>query len=436
MTNDRFSLDAVNFEITFEEELELREEKRKEVLSSLVSKYGEKIISRVIKDCSKKSFMIWKTIYEVSNNHEQDVCLLVEIGERTGLSFYLNKLSLSNLCSLVEKYNYDKLLLESFPYNKDTVFFIDGKKNEALFWRAHNVSTIEDVDFEYIFSKYIEFAPENLLGFFAYRYDYDYRHGITLLKKLADESVESQDNGWGVNYKDYLVKIVDNMDKKYFTNELSTCEFKLLRYLMDWLRDYPMGVKRFFWNNPFELGNVIIGLHNMTDLKSNSVGSQLYFDSVMPIGGNCFIPIEYLRQKKTELKGWVGSFIETIEWKEDLTCRLVKNVIINTLVCYPQNINEDVWPCEEIADIIEGLSKKNYVDRFDVSGEMYSAYFRRRPTRSVNDGSAERALSEQFKIYCEKYKYTHPVVSRALEYISNDYLREAERDKLYSITGR
>lgn len=59
----------------------------------------------------------------------------------------------------------------------------------------------------------ILFAPENLLDFFAYRYDYDYGHGITLLKKLADESVESQDNGWGVNYKDYLVKIVDNMDK-------------------------------------------------------------------------------------------------------------------------------------------------------------------------------------------------------------------------------
>ena len=54
----------------------------------------------------------------------------------------------------------------------------------------------------------------------------------------------------------------------------------------------------------------------------------------------------------------------------------------------------------------------------------------------MDDGSVERALGEQFKIFSENYKYSHPVVSRALEYISDEYFREAESDNLYATTGK
>lgn len=90
----------------------------------------------------------------------------------------------------------------------------------------------------------------------------------------------------------------------------------------------------------------------------------------------------------------------------------------------------------EIADIIESLSKKDYDDRFDVSSTLYCAYSNRRGARTINDGSSERALGELFKVYSEKYRYSHPVVSKAMEYISDEYFREYESDKEYSITGR
>lgn len=54
----------------------------------------------------------------------------------------------------------------------------------------------------------------------------------------------------------------------------------------------------------------------------------------------------------------------------------------------------------------------------------------------MNDGSDERMLSERFKMYSEKYAYNHPVVSKALEYIAENYLYESESDKEFSITGR
>ena len=199
----------------------IRKEKQKEVLSTLVSIYGDKIISRVIRDCSKKSLMIWEAIFDLSIDHERDIQLLIETEEKSGLSYYLSRMSLSDLTSILDKYNYSKILLEAFPYNNETVLFIDGKENEVLFWRTHAVSTVNDVNFEYIYNKYIEFAPENLLVFFAYRYDYDYDHGIVLLEKIAEQGFEQQENGWGINKRDCLIEIVDSMDKKYYTKELS-----------------------------------------------------------------------------------------------------------------------------------------------------------------------------------------------------------------------
>lgn len=165
LTDDRFPVDNQIPKVSFEDERKIRKEKQKEVLSTLVSIYGDTIISRVIRDCSKKSLMIWEAIFDLSNDHERDIQLLIEIEEKSGLSYYLSRMSLSDLNSLLDKYNYSKILLEAFPYNNETVLFIDGKENEVLFWRTHAVSTVNDVDFEYIYNKYIEFAPENLLVF-------------------------------------------------------------------------------------------------------------------------------------------------------------------------------------------------------------------------------------------------------------------------------
>ena len=437
-TNDRFPLDDFDTDSSvssFDSEMKRRKEIQKETLSTLISMYGNRIIERTIRDCNKKSILVWDAVYELSPDHDRDLKLFIELEEKTGLSFYLSKMSAAELAGLLNKYSYEKLLLEVLPYNQNTIYLINGNENEIMFWQSHAVEIFDGVDFEYVFNKYIEFAPENLLPFFAYRYDYDYTHGIAVLNKIAENGLKQQTNTWSDNQY-CLIKIIDDMDKKYYTTELSFCEFKLLGYLMDNLRDYPMGVKRYFWDNPSDLGNLIVGLCNAQELNPKTVGGQIYFDSIIPISGNCFIPQEYLWQKKSELKNWVEDILKTLEGKDKETCRSVKNAIINTLSCYPRNENDDIWPCVEIADIIESISKKDYNDRFDVSSTLYCAYSNRRGVRTINDGSSERALGELFKVYSEKYRYSHPVVSEALKYISNEYFREYESDKEYSITGR
>lgn len=438
-TNDRFPLDNPGTEFSassFASKMETRKEIQKKELAALISMYGDEIIDRVIRDCNKKSILIWSVIYELSTDHKRDMELFIKLEAKEGLAYYLNKMSQPDLENLLNEYGRKELIIEVFPYNKNTIALINGKESETLFWQTHPVSIVNEVDFEYIFNKYIEFAPENLLEFFAYIYDYDYQQGIALLNAISEKGISRPENKWRINEQDCLIKIIDDMDKKYYTTELSICEFKLLRYLMNNLRDYPMGIKRFFWDNPAELCNLIVGLSNNSNLTPQTAGHQFYFDSIISISGNCFIPKEYLWQKKTELQKWVETILKTLEGKDNKTCKFVKNAIVNTLACYPRNENDDIWPCVEIADIIESISKKDYDSRFDVSSTLYCSYANRRGARTVNDGSAEYLLSELFKVYSEKYRYSHPVVSKALEYISNAYFEEYERDKEYSTTGK
>lgn len=58
-----------------------------------------------------------------------------------------------------------------------------------------------------------------------------------------------------------LFKILLKNGSKYYTNELSLCEFKLLSVLKSGIEDYPMGIKKYFWDHPDELGKLLIQLH-------------------------------------------------------------------------------------------------------------------------------------------------------------------------------
>lgn len=60
---------------------------------------------------------------------------------------------------------------------------------------------------------------------------------------------------------------------------------------------------------------------------------------------------------------------------------------------------------------------------------------RRRGVRDVNDGTLEFSLSEEYKKYQLYYQFTHPVTSKALEYISSGYNYEAETDRKRAYLG-
>lgn len=81
------------------------------------------------------------------------------------------------------------------------------------------------------------------------------------------------------------------------------------------------------------------------------------------------------------------------------------------------------------------LALEDFEDKYEVSSSFSSGYTNRRGIRNVNDGTLEFSLSEEYKKYQIYYQFTHPVTSKALEYISGGYNYEAETDRKRAYLG-
>jgi len=226
------------------------------------------------------------------------------------------------------------------------------------------------------------------------------------------------------------------MDNLYYTNELSKIEFNLLPILKGKIDDYPIGIKKYFWNNPQEFSGLLIELYKKKDhLIGDSLEKELLFDALIPFGSKCFIPSEYILLKKDELNTWVHSFLANGLSEENEIQTMLKRVIIDILVCCPLNKENDIWPIAEVANILEKLSNENVDDKLDISQRFSMTYNNRRGVISIENGAKEYVKSMEFEKYKDYYKFSHPVTSKALEIISNDYLTQSKIDKEYSTQG-
>ena len=421
---------------SFQKETAQREQLRKECVGLLISKYGQGIIERIINDSPKQVYAIWASIYLYSNNHNRDLSLLINNNLKYGIEYYLSQMDITEISLLLENNDYKKTLLPHLPYNEKLFKVIDGDIEESLYWENQNPLKDRDVGFEYVFNKFIQFAPYKLIPLFAYFAPLDYDHGIILLKAISqiarDEAKKEQLN----EEEDELRELVKKFDQKFYTEELSKCEFELLPFLQSYLSDYPLGIKKYFWDHPEFLGQFLVALHTQKgQLKDNSLGKRLLFEAFCSFGSGCYIPADYLIQKKDELRNWVERVLNQSNGDDEHERRLVKSAIINTLACCPSSIMDDVWPNVEIANILEFLAESDYDEPSRVSSNFYCAYVNRRGVRTVTDGSAEIALSAEFLRYKEKYQFSHPVTSQALDYIANSYQNEGERDRTRAYLG-
>lgn len=132
---------------------------------------------------------------------------------------------------------------------------------------------------------------------------------------------------------------------------------------------------------------------------------------------------------------WVEGVLSACNESDKETKILVKHAIINTLATCPRQISDDVWPIKEVADILEELALEDFEDKNEVSSGFSSGYTNKRGIRDVNDGTLEFSLSKEFKKYQEFYQFSHPVTSKALDYISNGYNYEAETDRKRAYLG-
>lgn len=124
---------------------------------------------------------------------------------------------------------------------------------------------------------------------------------------------------------------------------------------------------------------------------------------------------EYGNIDYDHLKAWVTE----VRRQAEVTGRIqvADMQIANVLACYKSK-DKDVWPSEEICEIIDGINTKSIRDNFR------AAIFNSRGTtvRGVFDGgSQERHLAARLRSQAQKHASRWPVTSSILEALASEY---------------
>nr|MBO4517536.1 hypothetical protein [Clostridia bacterium] len=440
-TQDNFPLaNPIKFESNanwYERDNESREILRKNAIEVLLKEYGENILERIINDATKKSYSIWKLLFCYSKDKEKDIIQMIKLKEQVGLSFYLSRIENAVLVKYIDiaENEEDAFIFSCLPFNIQTINFVSGKTNEKLYWEGRRLYFNDELSFEQVFDKMLKFYPTGLLDYFAYRRDYSYEEGILLLNALATYLQEENNEIRRLDFYS-LKEIIKKMDNKYYTKELSKCEFDLLEYILTDLEDYPLGIKKYFWDNPKELGGLLSELYNKRDkLQQGSLGAKIFFEAHISLGEKSFIPKEYMLQYKEKLYSWAMEIINVNSIDNKNLKIFLKLAVINTLAKCPKEINAKIWPIKEVADILEELSKEDFDSPERVSSNFYCSFFNTRGMRTIGNGEEEFVLNEEYLAYKDYYDVSHPVVATALGYIANGYKEEGEMDKRWYLFG-
>lgn len=420
----------------YEKEIELREQEREASLKALVQKQGQPVISRLIQDIGEKPSDLWYYLYKYSEDHFGDLNQMRELNLSTGIQQYLFCFSDSEIDTVLKLYEENVLIVRNLPYTKKIYMWISGKALEKEYWKSKYYDYRNHEDSEYLIYKFIKFSPEKLIGPCAYLVDLDYHHALNLLDSIIASYYDDNEQQSIKDEYDALSAFIQKLDSKYYTPELSLREFKLLPLLKGGMSDYPLGLKKYFWDNPGEFGNILVEFYmKHNTLQPNSLGSKIYWETETGMGGGCFIPIDYLPVKKSEINTWCDKVLQASKGQDSQTKELLKKALLSIFVSYPKQKDEGVWPIEEIADEVELIASEDFDDKYKVSSMFCSMYINKRGVRTVLDGTPELLLSREFAKYKEFYKFTHPVTSKALEYIEENYKFEAESDRKESVLG-
>lgn len=416
---------------------QLCEQTKKGLLKKLVEKNGQNVIEKIIKDCTNNSSLIWNIIYEISNDHIRDFKAILDCKLSIGVKLYLQCMNENEIDIILKECQNDEFVIQNLPFSKKIYLWIDGKKKEKYYWEHQYFDETNIADFEYLFDKFIKFAPEKMIGICSYFVEIeDYEHSIRLLDSIS-KIIDIESNRKLFNFEiDLIQDFVKKMDQKYYTKDLVSCEFKLLPILKNEIEDYPMGIKKYFWENPKELAKFLVQSFESKDsLLLGSMKQRKIIEAIISLDKGCYIPSEYIVQRRFDIKSWVEEVLSTCKNEDKKIKIILKRAVINTLVKCPKQNFDDIWPIREVADIIEDLAIDDYEDKYEVSHVFFAGYTNRRGVRMVNDGTLEFSLSEEFKKYQNHYQFSHPVTSKALEYISNIYKYMAETDRKEAYLG-
>ena len=415
----------------------IRNSVRKETIQQLFDKYGQRVIKRIIKDKAATSHYMWQYIYELSNDIYRDIENLIKAKHEKGLRFYLYSLDQKSLESVFSKHANNYVIYKCLPFKKDVFSIIDGKENEHIYWENNYFFKNSGVNITDVFDKYLCFNPTNLAPELAFNVDIDYDTGIKFLNRIAEIISDKKYTSKLREMIYEIQEIVKKMDEKFYSDELAVCEFKLLPIIKGNLEDYPLGIKKYFWMKPEEFADLLLSIHSKgKELDTNSIGFKIYMDTIVPITDSSFIPKEYIVQQPVLFKDWAERLIKKCNFaNNEKGSNFLVGAIINVCSTCPKIPGQIFWPTKEVADILERLSLIANNDRNNISRSFANDVTNRRGIRTVQDGTPEFVLRDEYLKYADFYKYTNSVTSVALTMIADSYNFDGINDRMRANLG-
>ena len=219
-------------------------------LDEIIGEYGQEIIFRII-DESENGFMLGRHLATKFTNHLEAIKYAIKSSKVGFLASFFYSVKPAETIKLFESLSESekRIVVEHLPYQEEIMDHMDGHELEEKFWVGRQPLWGGGCDefFDKAFNKLIKYDPIKLISWFAFHEKgavYDKQ--IALLQALAGK-LESLALG---REFDNVRRIINNLDAQYYTDELAQTEIAFLPYFVNDLGDYPLGIKKFIWNNP------------------------------------------------------------------------------------------------------------------------------------------------------------------------------------------
>jgi len=243
---------------------------------------------------------------------------------------------------------------------------------------------------------------------------------IELLFKVL---VDIEPNNEKINYYNVaqIIKFLQstNLDE----NKKRVIEWKFLQ--IDRFR--PISWEKFISNNPKLFVELISLIYKVENEKYKELEKEV--DKNISLNAYELLKkIELDLNLITDLKSWLLLIQDELK----KVCReKIGNIELGKILGKMTKEKNGIFPQSEICEIFEECANQ-YLEQGFIDSIIYPNGIRFTSKSLYEGGKEEYKLSEKYKMYAEKIKFTYPNMSKILRRISEIYLNEAKREDLES----
>lgn len=414
-----------------------KEKQREETLVKLI-KSNPKNIFKLIDDSNDNTTLLWAIIYKSCDNHIEIINYIINKEKLIAFTRFINLFNENELKEVLNKYSSNEFAMKNLNKFTSTVYkFIDGNKYESYYWEKKLFINEFEGDFEYLFNKYLEFAPQNLLNHFAFTkknkvvLEYEEKILKALIREFnKDKNFKNKLNLWHFNaYLEKLEIIKDN-------DEFVELEMQLLELMIDSDEvEIPKNIKYYFAKYPDKLAKYLIRSYEYGYMsKICDYRFKILNCSEFAYFRIDLIDLEAINEV-TNITEWSDKFLSSLKTNNDQIKEIFIKIIFKMISIYT-NIKDNVWPNEEIANLIESLSEGYKTYNFEFTYYFIDSFIYRIGVRRSNDGSDQLFKANTFREYAKHYEFSHPNTYKILIKISDYYKNNAIKDKNFAIFNK